>query len=76
MLIPGIAPGSVTQDYLVNLLIVVRLIGAVCMIVLYAASKSVDHWMYAIAGIRISVVELLIVTGTLTSSAQIVRSFC
>jgi hypothetical protein len=75
MLIPGVAPGSITTNYLLNAMIIVRLIGAVCMLVLFVAAKLADEWMFQLAGVRVSAIEILIVTGTLTSCAQIVRSY-
>jgi hypothetical protein len=73
MIVPGKAPGVMTAEAMLDALIVTRLLGAACMLALYFSSKLVDAWLFRVAGVRISAVEILIVVGTLAQATEIVR---
>jgi hypothetical protein len=76
MMVPGHSPGDSTKRHLTAMLTIVRLIGALSLIALYASSKFVDKLLLSMAGVRVSVVEFLIVVGTISHAARQVCSSC
>lgn len=57
-----------------GMLFVCRVIGAVGLFLLYTASKLVDRWLFGLAGVQVSVIELLIMVSTLAQSSYVVRA--
>lgn len=51
-----------------------RAVGGACLFGLYLAAAAIDHWLFAMAGVRVSVIELLILVSTLAQCGHLVRS--
>jgi hypothetical protein len=71
--ISGVAPGPETQNMLLVQLVVLRIFGAAALVGLYYASQVADVWLSNIAGVQLSVIEILIVISTMTQSYRVVR---
>ena len=71
--IDGVSPGEDTQHVLAAKLVVVRIIGAAALITLYWASRWADAVLMLVAGVPLSVIEILIVVGTVTQCYKTVR---
>lgn len=72
--IDGVSPGEETQHVLVAKLLIVRIIGAIALLTLFGASRWADATLVLIAGVPLSVIEILIVVGTVTQCYRSVRT--
>lgn len=73
--IPGITQGEETREILVASLIFLRLLGALALFLLFASSRVADEFLTSVAGVQMSVIEILIVISTVTQSFRTVRLF-
>ena len=71
--IDGVSPGEDTQHVIVTKLVVVRIIGAMALLELFRASRWADACLNQVAGVPLSVIEILIVVGAVTQCYRTVR---
>lgn len=67
-----VGPGDATEAYLRKVMLSLRLIGSVCLALLYALSSVSEWYLATVAGISISIIEVLIVVSTVTQSTHLV----
>lgn len=72
--IDGVSPGEDTQHVLVAQLLIVRTLGAVALLALFFASRFADVLLVGIAGVPLSVIEILIVVGSVSHCYRSVGS--
>jgi hypothetical protein len=72
----GVSPGEDTQYVLVAHLLILRTMGAMALLALFIASRWVDAYLVHVAGVPLSVIEILIVVSTVTQCYRSVRITC
>lgn len=70
--IPGISQGEETRETLVASLVFLRLLGSLALLLLFASSRVADTFLSSVAGVQLSVIEILIVISTITQSFRTV----
>lgn len=70
--IPGITQGEETRETLVASLLFLRLLGSLALLLLFASSRVADTFLSSVAGVQLSVIEILIVVSTITQSFRTV----
>lgn len=73
MVVPGVGPGPETTAHLRPMLLMLRSLGAFMVLALYGASLVLDEYLLRVVGVRVSVVELLILVGVLSQANRLVR---